>query len=398
MRRAILSAQRTHPLQRRAGLLQSGIAPSAVASTSSAATLHRQLHQRASTSSPAASSSTSIILTSSAYRYSASSSFSPLAPRRTYATESKQATQTQGRKNGKDNKNAAEEQAESDAKETKRKSDNGKTAAPSEQSFIPGLESFFGGKLGQRGSQNTPSNNSSSSSKPQKGSSFPFGLGEESAKDTEAEHLNKSSSSGDGKGNSGKSNGGSSNGAPQPPQGLAPYLFPLGALILFHFITNSDSSSREITWQEFRTAFLDKGLVDKLTVVNRSKVRVHLHSNATGVLYPQSPAADGRSTYYFSIGSVEAFERKLDEAQAELGIPSTERVPVAYKDETSVGSTLLSFAPTLLIVGVLYFISRRAGGAAGPGGPGGIFGVGKSKAKMFNVSCCTLRPILHACY
>ncbi len=58
-----------------------------------------------------------------------------------------------------------------------------------------------------------------------------------------------------------------------------------------------------------RTAFLDKGLVDKLTVVNRNKVRIKLHSNATGVM---QGAVSGE--YYFSIGSVEAFERKLDEA------------------------------------------------------------------------------------
>lgn len=395
MRRAILSAQRTHPLQRRAaatpGLLQAGVAPSAATSasaSSSSSSHHRQLHQRASTSSSRDVYSTSAsIIALSAYRSVSSPRFAT-PPRRSYATESKQPQQQGSKKTGKENKKAAELEADAAAKDAKNKKDNsddGEFKSP-----IPGLESFFGGKLGQRGSQDTPSN-SPGSGKAQKGAGFPFGLGEESAKDSEAEHLNKSSS--DGKGNS--SNGGSS-GSPGPPQGLAPYLIPLGVLVLFHFITNSDSSSREITWQEFRTAFLDKGLVDKLTVVNRSKVRVHLHSNATGVLYPQSPAADGRSTYYFSIGSVEAFERKLDEAQGELGIPSTERVPVAYKDETSVGSTLLSFAPTFLIVGVLYFLSRRAGGGAGAGGPGGIFGVGKSKAKMFNVSSIAVNTFIHS--
>lgn len=388
MRRAIISAQRSHqhcpPLQRRAaGASSIRCAASLIASTSSSSTIRpshphrRQLHVASSTPS---STSTST-LAFSLYQYTPASSNS-LSPRRTYATESKQQEQ-QDLKKSKENKKSAEEQADVDAKLKKnRNSSDEDVKFP-----IPGLESFFGGKLGQRssGSQNSPSSSNSSSSnsgKVNKGPSFPFGLGQESAKDTEAEHLNKSSSSG----GNGDGKGSNNNGAPGPPQGLAPYLFPLAVLILFHFITNSDSSSREITWQEFRTAFLDKGLVDKLTVVNRSKVRVHLHSNATGVLYPQSPAADGRSTYYFSIGSVEAFERKLDEAQGELGIPSTERVPVAYKDETSVASTLLSFAPTLLIVGVLYFLSRRAGGGAGAGGPGGIFGVGKSKAKMFNVS------------
>lgn len=151
---------------------------------------------------------------------------------------------------------------------------------------------------------------------------------------------------------------------------------------IFYALTNSSSSgSREITWQEFRTAFLDKALVDKLIVINRQKVRVKLHSNATGAMYPAASLSGG--DYYFSIGSVEAFERKLDEAQAELGIPPHERIPVAYHDEISTFNTILNFAPTILFAGLLLYMSRRAGGGAG-GGPGGIFSIGKSKAKLFN--------------
>jgi AFG3 family protein len=150
--------------------------------------------------------------------------------------------------------------------------------------------------------------------------------------------------------------------------------------VIFYAFSNSGNPSREITWQEFRTAFLDKGLVDKLSVVNRQKVRVKLHSNATGAMYPSAPLGGGE--YHFSIGSVEAFERKLDDAQAELGIPSHERIPVAYQDEISAFNTFLTFAPTLLFAGLLYWMSKRAGGTGGAGG--GIFSIGKSKAKLFN--------------
>jgi AFG3 family protein len=135
--------------------------------------------------------------------------------------------------------------------------------------------------------------------------------------------------------------------------------------------------SKEITWQEFRTAFLDKGLVDSLSVVNKHQVRVKLHSNATGIMHPGNIAG---GDYYFSIGSVEAFERKLDNAQDELDIPSSERIPVSYLDEISSVGALLNFAPTLLLIGVLYWISRRGAGSSG----GGIFSIGKSRAKLFN--------------
>ncbi|KZV83808.1 ATP-dependent metallopeptidase Hfl [Exidia glandulosa HHB12029] len=143
-------------------------------------------------------------------------------------------------------------------------------------------------------------------------------------------------------------------------------------------MSHNESKSREITWQEFRTAFLEKGLVDKLVVVNRKTVRVHLHSNATGIYGDSAPSG----IFYFSIGSVEAFERKLDEAQHEIGIPGHERIPVAYRDEVSITNILLEFAPTVLITGFVFYMIRRS--ASGGSSGGGIFSIGKSKAKMFN--------------
>ncbi|KAF8337576.1 peptidase family M41-domain-containing protein [Cantharellus anzutake] len=151
-------------------------------------------------------------------------------------------------------------------------------------------------------------------------------------------------------------------------------------LYISYQLASPEGKSKEITWQEFRTAFLDRGLVEKLVVVNRNRVRVYLNSNASAVY----PGTSGNQIFGFSIGSVEAFERKLDEAQDQLGIPSSERIPVAYQEEMSVVNTLLHFAPTLLLAGLLIYMSRRASGASGGGGPGGIFGIGRSRAKLFN--------------
>ena len=156
------------------------------------------------------------------------------------------------------------------------------------------------------------------------------------------------------------------------------------AYILYRLLDNA-GDSREITWQEFRTAFLDKGLVDKLTVVNNNKVKVTLHSNATGQMYPEgTPRA---TKYYFTIGSVEAFERRLDEAQKELGIPSKDRIPVAYTQEVSYAGILTSLLPLILVIATLTWLSRRVGGAMGAGGRGrgSLFDFSSSKAKMFNV-------------
>ncbi|KAF9921598.1 AAA ATPase afg3 [Linnemannia zychae] len=149
------------------------------------------------------------------------------------------------------------------------------------------------------------------------------------------------------------------------------------AYVLYKAMAPSENT-REITWQDFRSNFLDRGLVDRLVVLNRNRVKVFLRSDAGST--PGTLGHSHGTTYSFSIGSVDAFERKLDQAQSELGIPGSERIPVSYRDEVNLLGTLIHFAPTLILVGVLVFMAKKGGGGAGQG----IFGVGKSKAKLFN--------------
>jgi AFG3 family protein len=152
--------------------------------------------------------------------------------------------------------------------------------------------------------------------------------------------------------------------------------------LLYRLVVPSENS-REITWQEFRTTFFDKGLVESLVVINGNRVRVHLHRESVAAAYPESPAAQPGFYYYFSIGSVEAFERRVDEAQNDLRIPSSERIPISYHTEGSWFNTVLAFGPTLLFIGAIFYLSRRAA-AGGAGGQSGIFGMGRSRAKKFN--------------
>lgn len=155
------------------------------------------------------------------------------------------------------------------------------------------------------------------------------------------------------------------------------------AYLVYRMMVPSENQ-REITFQEFKTTFFEKGLVNKLTVINRSRVRVELHREATAEMYPESPARYNNFHYYFTIGSVEAFERNLENAQDRLNIPPTERIPVSYTEEVFwLGRFLAEVAPTVLLIGGLYWMSRRAAGGGG-GASGGLFGIGKSRAKRFN--------------
>lgn len=164
------------------------------------------------------------------------------------------------------------------------------------------------------------------------------------------------------------------------PKGNDWWITILAAIVTYYLYSSVGESGREITWQELRKNFLDKGLVEKMVVAGH-KVIVELNRDATQSMYPESAATRPGFNFYFSIASVEAFERRLEEAQNELGIPSSDRIPVSYAGESNFMNLLLAFGPTVLLVGLLVYASRR-----GPGGGGssGLFGFSKSKAKRFS--------------
>lgn len=77
---------------------------------------------------------------------------------------------------------------------------------------------------------------------------------------------------------------------------------------------------------------------------------------------------------------METFEEKLEEAQEALGIDPHKYVPVTYSSQTNWVQEVMRFAPTLLLLGTLYFLSQRMQvGSGGMGGPRGIFSIGKAQ-------------------
>lgn len=150
---------------------------------------------------------------------------------------------------------------------------------------------------------------------------------------------------------------------------ITPQHILIGLLVTFIFMSLASQGSmntNEISWQEFQREYLDKGAVRKLTVVNKSTVYVN-----TGF----------GSSVYFTIGSIDLFEKRMEEAQK--GVPPNERIPINYIEQGSLLSTLFSFLPTLLLLGAMFWMTRKPSGGQGGFG-GGLFGMGQSKAKLYN--------------
>ncbi|MCD6063886.1 MAG: ATP-dependent metalloprotease FtsH, partial [Flavipsychrobacter sp.] len=160
-------------------------------------------------------------------------------------------------------------------------------------------------------------------------------------------------------------------------------------LIGLQFFSGSiGSTTPEISFQDFKTNYLDKGVVEKLVVVNNSEVEVYTKATTP------APAPDSKSPFTrtttadpaikFRIGSVETFEQNLRDAQQ--SIPEPQRVRVIYEPRGSLLNDILNsfLLPAILLVAVWFLMMRKiGGGAGGAGGAGGIFNIGKSKAQLF---------------
>ncbi|CAG7823745.1 unnamed protein product [Allacma fusca] len=185
---------------------------------------------------------------------------------------------------------------------------------------------------------------------------------------------------------SGGSSGGRGKSSGTPGSGLGGeggdkvvFIAVIGTIGLLATLAYHEMSYREITWKEFVNNFLARGTVDKLEVVNKKWVRVKVVPGAS---------TDG-TTLWFNIGSVDSFERNLENSQMEMNFEAANYVPVIYKNEIE-ASSLTGFLPTLLIIGFLIYMMRKSAGMMGGRGGrrgGGLFGgVMESTAKLINSS------------
>lgn len=154
------------------------------------------------------------------------------------------------------------------------------------------------------------------------------------------------------------------------------------------FGSSAMQDEKEITPADF-FKYLEDGDVAKVIVIpNTATVEVYLTSEAEEKdTHKKSKPTSFFATssklpnYTFEYGSLENFEKKLDETTEKL-----DPKPIVDYDRAQGTWTeiLLSLLPFLLLIGVWIFIMRRMSGGAG-GGPGGqIFNIGKSRARLFD--------------
>ncbi len=150
----------------------------------------------------------------------------------------------------------------------------------------------------------------------------------------------------------------------------------------------NDAKPVETNWPDVRLKMLDRGYVSRLIGV-RNKGIIEVYLSAEGFEHMKAQLGSKRAydadapQYYFNVGSFDAFEQQLAEAQRD--VPVEKQVYPVYEERPDYLSGILTWVlPFLLIIGVWVFILRRMGKSAGAGGGANIFNIGRSKAKLFN--------------
>ena len=148
--------------------------------------------------------------------------------------------------------------------------------------------------------------------------------------------------------------------------------------------------TKEITMQDFERNMLKNGDVAKIIVINKEKANIYIKQdrlndprykdlldNAFARVSTEGPH------FYFTIGSMEYFEKWMREVQDNY--LNGEYIEVSYKTQPNYMRDIVGWLlPIFIILAIWLFIFKRMSkGAGGPGG-GNIFSVGKSKAQLFD--------------
>lgn len=160
----------------------------------------------------------------------------------------------------------------------------------------------------------------------------------------------------------------------------------LAGFLLLPTLMENSSSVKEISWQTFHNEILNRNAVEKLVIINKEKVEVFIKKEKINDPYfktkfkkQSGDAAQTGPHFWFNIGSVESFEKKMEEA--EKNIAENKRTEIRYAQSSRLFPELISWLIPLALL--FFFWNMMAGRMSGLGSGGSsIFNFGRSNAKL----------------
>ncbi|MBN9483574.1 MAG: hypothetical protein BGO70_13910 [Bacteroidetes bacterium 43-93] len=143
-------------------------------------------------------------------------------------------------------------------------------------------------------------------------------------------------------------------------------------IVFTYFLARNEGGYREISWQRFKDNMLRPRDVDRIEVLNKEKVLVYIKFDSLkkkeySDLGSLTKKATGEPQYYFTIGSVDAFEKNM--ADVFTGDNEKYEPPITYISKSNSWQTVSSWLlPLGLLLLFWFWVSGRGstlgGGAA----------------------------------
>jgi AFG3 family protein len=160
----------------------------------------------------------------------------------------------------------------------------------------------------------------------------------------------------------------------------------IAGFFLLPTLMGDAAAEKEISWQTFQNEMLSRNAIEKMVVINKEKAEVYIKKEKINDPYfktmlkkKDEDAAQPGPHFWFSIGSVESFEKKMEEA--EKNIPLQQRTEIRYTQSSRLFPELISWLIPLALL--FFFWNMMSGRMSGLGGGGSsIFNFGRSNAKL----------------
>ena len=161
--------------------------------------------------------------------------------------------------------------------------------------------------------------------------------------------------------------------------------FALIAFLLLTFFSGSYNKVKVISWLEFEQNILSQHDVARIEVINKEKANIYIkedrledpkYEEVAETMFGTNPGPH----YELTIGSVETFESKLQEATKDFTL--SQKIEVSYVTSFDWSTVIAWLIPLALIVLFWLIMMRNIGRSAGGGRS--IFNFGKSTAQLLD--------------
>jgi cell division protease FtsH len=159
-------------------------------------------------------------------------------------------------------------------------------------------------------------------------------------------------------------------------------------MLFFPFLPGFNNAESEISWQQFESEIISRKAVERINIVNKEEAEIFIKPDLAEDPYFKKvfdAKIKGQLNpgphYKITIGSLESFERKMDEAQK--NIPITQKIPITYSNTSNWFWNIFGWLFPLLLIFYLWRIMfRKFAGMGSPSNGNSIFNFGKSNALM----------------